>query len=122
MSVMNKWAVLECPNCKRRTYWYLGYEHQELDGEERLRATEFEEGYSSNCYICDSRNTIVPYEDWSAKDIAEIFGNELEDKNYHSLVNMPQTLLDSLNEGNIEPEKCTQIMKNFMEKMTKSWR
>lgn len=121
MKIKDRWVVLECPNCKRRTYWYLGDEYKEIAVEDRLKATEFEEGYSSNCSICDVRQTIIPYEEWKEDDIAEIFGNELENRNHHWLTYMPYHLINALNNANIPIKHHSCVMRFFMEEMSNQW-
>lgn len=120
MSVMKQWTVMECPKCKARSYFYVSEE------EIPEVISKFEQaGYSNEdmeCYRCEEELVEVPYEDWSAEDVAEIFGNELENKNYHSFVEMPATLLRSLKKTNIEQEKCSEVMKKFVEEITRSWR
>ena len=64
----------------------------------------------------------IPYEQWKAEDIAEIFGNELEDRNHHWLVDMPQKLLNSLNKTNLPTREFhATIMRLFMEEMSAEW-
>lgn len=46
----------------------------------------------------------IPFENWLSEDLAEIFGNELENANYHSWIWLPAELNRSMKENKI-PEK-----------------
>lgn len=46
----------------------------------------------------------IPFKNWLSEDLAEVFGNELEDANYHSWTWLPNELLRVLKSNNI-PEK-----------------
>lgn len=118
MSIKNKWAVMECPACKNRMYYYLDQNCPE-------GVDKFEEaGYDPNdllCYKCCIKRIEIPYEEWNTEDISEILGNELEDRNHHSLTSMPRKLLDTLRKT--VPENLhADVMKSFMEEFTKDWR
>lgn len=118
MEIKNKWAVMECPTCGKRMYYCL-----DQDRPEDVDKFEYA-GYAPDdllCYICNTKKVEIPYEKWTAEDIAEIFGNELEDRNHHSLTSMPRKLLDTLRKT--VPENLhADVMKSFMEEFTKDWR
>ena len=38
----------------------------------------------------------IPFENWLSEDLAEIFGNELEDCNYHRWTWLPNSLLHAM--------------------------
>lgn len=119
MNIQQKWAILECPICKKRGYYYLGNDIPPHD----INKFEYA-GFSKNdleCSTCHIEKIEIPYDEWTAEDLAEIFGNELEDRNHHWLTNMPQLLLQSLTEANLPTDTYrTQIMRSFMEKMIDS--
>lgn len=121
MNIIKKiYAVMECPKCKARSYFFIG------DEEVPEGISKFEHaGYDNEdmkCYHCEEELMEIEYDKWNAGDIAEIFGDELEDRNYHRFTNMPDVLLNSLMKARIKPEKCDRIMKSFMEEMTKDWK
>ena len=64
--------------------------------------------------------TIVPESEYTTKDLAELFGNVLEDRNYHRFVRLGWDILDSLNASSIsECEKkfiLEHFIKSFMDK------
>ena len=110
MEIKNKWVVLECPKCKKRGYYYL-FEYAGFSKEETM------------CYQCNEEQIEIQYEQWNAEDIAEIFGNELADRNHHWLTDMPQKLLNALNNANLPTrEHHARIMRLFMEEMSEQWR
>ena len=114
MKIKNKWVVLECPICKKRGYYYVGSDIVP-EGVNKLENA----GFSKEellCCKCNKEQIEIPYERWSAEDIAEIFGNELEDRNHHWLTDMPQKLLNVLNNTNLPTrEHHARIMRLFME-------
>lgn len=59
----------------------------------------------------------VSQEKWTAKDYAEIFGNELEDRNRHSFVDMPSWLLDILSKTSLSDSEKAFVMRAFSEKV-----
>ena len=120
MEIKNKWAVLECPICKKRGYYYLG-STPAPDGTDKFEDAGFTKE-ELKCYECNSEQVEIPYEGWKAEDIAEIFGNELEDRNHHWLTDMPRKLLNALNNVNLPTrEHHARIMRLFMEEMSKEW-
>lgn len=56
----------------------------------------------------------ISKEDWTAENYAEIFGNELEDRNRHSITGMPTSLLYILNKTSLNENEKSFIMKEFM--------
>ena len=57
----------------------------------------------------------VKEEDLNCKDLAELFGNELEDKNYHKITNLGWQILNSLNENtNLSENEKTNILRSFI--------
>lgn len=46
----------------------------------------------------------IPFENWLSEDLVEIFGNELEDANYHSWTWLPERLLQAMRINKL-PEK-----------------
>lgn len=120
MKIKNKWAVLECPKCKKRSYYYLGSAVIPDDVDKFEYA-----GFSKEeikCYKCKEEQIEIPYEQWKAEDIAEIFSSELEDRNHHWLTDMPQKLLNALNNTNLPTrEHHARIMRLFMEDMSAKW-
>lgn len=61
--------------------------------------------------------TFIPKELWKAKDYAEIFGNELEDRNRHAFVEMPNWLLEICNQILLSDKQKEALMKAFAEKV-----
>jgi len=43
----------------------------------------------------------IPYEYWNACDFAEILGNIIEDRNHHWMTDIPNMILDIMNQTNI---------------------
>lgn len=39
---------------------------------------------------------VIPYEEWTANDFAQILSNEYEDANYHSFVDAPYEILKAV--------------------------
>lgn len=118
MEIKNKWSVLECPKCKKRGYYYLGSDPAP-ENTDKYKHAGFEK---EDLTCCEQTRIEISYENWSAEDISEIFGNELEDRNHHWLTDMPQLLLDALNKTELPTRQHhAQIMRLFMENMSKKW-
>lgn len=81
---LNEWIVArDMRNCKK-VVWYGSFsELVEEDGEHYVE---------------------IPFENWLSEDLAEIFGNELENGNYHSWTWLPESLLQAMNINKL-PEK-----------------
>ena len=52
----------------------------------------------------------IPFDNWLAEDLAEVFGNELEDANHHSWTWMPSELLRVLKSNNVQDKECFNII------------
>lgn len=94
---LQKWIIAQEKastgvNEKPRHYFYVG---SDIDvttvKEQQLNEAGFEKE--------DYENMWFPA-DYKAEDLAEIFGNELEDQNRHSLRDLFHTILDSLKAAN----------------------
>lgn len=58
-------------------------------------------------------NLKIPQEKWTPQQWATIMGNELSDANAHSLADIPDDLLNSMLNANIEDHKIIEILKDF---------
>lgn len=120
MEIKNKWSVLECPKCGKRGYYYLG-SFPTPEGMDKYEYAGFSVDDLS-CYKCNKKQIEIPYEQWKAEDIAEIFASELEDRNHHWLTDMPHKLLNVLNKTNLPTREFhAYIMRLFMEEMSEKW-
>ena len=54
--------------------------------------------------------TEIPFENWLSDDMAEIFGNELENANYHSWTWLPAELNRSMKENKIPEKECFSVL------------
>lgn len=93
---LNNYVVLQCPICGKKTYC--------LKGDAK---SVKEEG------CCGKRNLVlIEKERWDYKDIAIIYGNVLEDMNFHSVENLPENLADILSE--FLPTQITDGQKRYI--------
>ena len=59
--------------------------------------------------------SVVAEEDYTAKDIAEIFGNILECYNYHNITNIGHDIIRALNtDKSLTEKQKTTILKQFV--------
>lgn len=116
-SIKERWAVRVCPKCQIRNYLYIGNGFAESGEEDKYKFAGFTES-DLECYNCKCNEVEVDYDKWTASDIAEIFGNELEDRNRHTLSHMPTILSEVLKEVNLPNGDISAfIMRRFMERM-----
>jgi len=89
--------------------WFVGEDgiHYYGDNEDEIR--------EENCLSEDFK--FIPTGKWKLENYVEIFGNELEDRNRHSLVEMPKWLLDVLNKTTVATVDKKTIMREFMIKV-----
>jgi hypothetical protein len=98
MTKKTKWVVRHCFKCQRNEYLY---------GKEDFEDWE--------CTACGSKGyTDIDEPLWDAEAIAVIAGNDLEDANQHSLVNVPEGLLHILRENKLSEEKVNKILRDFV--------
>ena len=95
IDMFKNWTVMEKENGERG-YFYGGlddFEEEDLEG-----------------YIKQ-----VAEEDLNCEDLAELFGNELEDKNYHKITNLGWQILSSLNTNtNLSEKEKADILRSFI--------
>lgn len=89
--------------------WYVDEKHQYYYGDSLAKIIEEND--------LDENYKFVPREDWTAEDYAEIFGNELEDRNRHAFVEMPNWLLEICNQILLSDKQKAALMKAFAEKV-----
>ncbi len=120
-NISDKWIVLECPECKTRRYYCVESFTQPSSFVNKLEESGFDKE-DLLCSKCNKQGVEIPYEAWNANDIAEIFSNEIEDRNHHWLTKMPHDLLNAMNSTRtISEEDKTQVLHLFMEYMTEEW-
>lgn len=89
-----RWTVLKNTENDMRCYFYGSYE-------------EFlKEDYEDDKHLWVE----IPFDNWTSSDLAEIFGNELEDANNHSWTWLPTTLLGCLKHSNVPEKECFDII------------
>ena len=64
-------------------------------------------------------NKIVSEDDYTCKDLVELFGDVLEDCNYHNLTSLGEDILEALNKTSISENDKVVILRTFMEKFLK---
>lgn len=89
------WTIVRNTENKVRAYWFGSYE----------------EFVREECYNGDGHLWVeVPFEKWTSEDLAEVFGNKIEDLNYHNWTWMPYTMLTSLKGNNVPEKECFNII------------
>lgn len=93
--MFKNWTIMEKENGERG-YFYGGlddFEPEDLEG-----------------YV-----KAVSEEELNGKDLAELFGNELEDKNYHSITNLGWQVLEALNTNkNLSEKEKADVLRGFI--------
>lgn len=92
--MFRNWTVME-DNNGRRSYFYgplSEFEEEELEG-----------------------LTVIPEENYSSDDMVEIFGNILEDNNYHRVTSLGNDMLRSLRETtSLNEDELRKFFKAFI--------
>lgn len=99
MKPYENWIVTECTFCGKHAYHYGNLEDVSEEVESR-----------SGCPSSDQ--IVVDQDNWSPDDWATIIGNELENANLHSFIDMPRTLLERFVEYKTK-EESRRDMKVF---------
>lgn len=99
---INNWIVLECPKCKHKNYFYGNIE-------------ELIEDDINICYKCNMKQNIIKKEYYSSKDYAEILSYILEDNNKYKLMDLPISILNSLDKYNLDENIKKEIILNLYE-------
>lgn len=60
---------------------------------------------------------VIPYEEWTANDFAQILSNEYEDANYHNFVEAPYEILRAIRETQTSLDLEDKLMKNICERL-----
>lgn len=89
-----KWTVMQDENNERH-YFYGPLSDYEEDDYEGM--------------------SVVDEKDYRANDIAELFGNELEDYNYHNITTIASDILRSLEKANLSESQKVIIIKDFVD-------
>ena len=56
----------------------------------------------------------VDEKDWTCEELVEIFGEELENQNFHRITDIGNILLNSLNASNIPETEKKSVIYNFI--------
>lgn len=92
------WTILRNTENKVKAYWFGSYE-------EFVRV---------ECYNEDGHLWVaVPFEEWTAEDLVEIFTSKIEDISYHQWSWMPNELLDNLRNNGASESECFNIILNI---------
>lgn len=80
---------------------------------------EYVWGYVSDTYNEEEMQKIkiIPYEEWTANDFAQILSNEYEDANYHNFVEVPYEILRAIRETQTSFDLDDKLMRNICERL-----
>ena len=92
------WTIVRDTENKVRAYWFGSYE-------EFVR----EECYNEDGHLW----VVVPFEEWTAEDLVEIFTNKIDDINYLQWSWLPNELLDNLRNNGASEYECFNIILNI---------
>ena len=113
MDLEKRWSVRECKGCNRRHYFYTNFSlHKDMTEENKYEKS----GYTSEdliCWACNGNTEEVSKANWSSSDVVVLYGNELEDRNYHNLIEVPSHLLDALDLIDITEDNKKKVMTEF---------
>lgn len=96
------WIIVKNVKTNTKVIWYGSFN-------EFIECAEYEYEEGADGWI------EVPFENWLSEDLAEIFGNELEDCNYHSWTWLPNALLQNLKTKNVSETNCFYILLDMYE-------
>ena len=94
----NRWTVVKEKTTNLRNYIFGDGDLSEFYTEEDMKNIE-----------------VVPYEEWTSDDFAEILGNEYEDANYHRFVRVPNIILQAIREQFLDEKIENCLMKRICE-------
>lgn len=94
----NRWTVVKEKTTNLRNYIFGDGDLSEFYTEEEMKNIE-----------------VVPYEEWTSDDFAEILSNEYEDANYHKFTNLPNIILQAIREQDLDTEIDNRLMKRICE-------
>ena len=89
------WTILRNTENKVKAYWFGTYD-------EFVRV---------ECYNEDGHLWVeIPFEEWTAEDLVEIFTNKIDDINYHQWSWLPFDLLANLRYNGASESECFNII------------
>ena len=92
------WTILRNKENRVKAYWFGSYE-------EFVRV----ECYNEDSHLWEA----VPFEEWTAEDLVEIFTDKIEDISYHGWTWLPVELLDNLRSNGASESECFNIILNM---------
>ena len=94
----SRWTVVKEKTTKLRNYIFGDDDLSEFYSEEDMKNIE-----------------VVPYEEWTADDFAQILSDEYKDANYHRFTNLPNIILEAIREQDLDTETDNRLMKRICE-------
>ena len=89
------WTIVRNTENKIKAYWFGTYE----------------EFVRMECYNEDGHLwKVIPFEEWTAQDLVEIFTNKIDDISYYQWSWLPNELLANLIYNDIKEEDCFNII------------
>lgn len=76
------------------------------------------EDYEQNCEICDDGTYVeVNEKEYETRDYVNIMEDDLTNGNYHSIVELPELIYNTMNKYDVPDEKMKYIMQELSKKI-----